>query len=129
MAYIETRLAGRNDVTPTFFAEEIGGRGHVGENLHIATQASRASDSSTSIDIALDVCIALEDGTLHQMHDGTSLINAWWTLDSDWHDLSSSRDTHYRQTDTAYGLAFRLRYMSNTTDPVDVIVETQYRNI
>ena len=71
----------------------------------------------------------LEDGSLMQMHDGTSLIDAWYTLDSDWHDLNSSRDTHYRQADYAYGMAFRLRYMSNTTDPVDVIVETQHRSV
>ena len=129
MAYIETRLAGRNDLTPTFFAEDVGGRGHVGENFHFASQASRASDSSTSIDIALDMCLVLEDGSLMQMHDGTSLVDAWYTRSSDWHDLSSSRDTHYNQADLTYAMAFRLRYMSNTTDPVDVIVETQYRSI
>lgn len=128
MAYIDTVLSGQGQVTPTFQAEDIGGRHGLGERLHFTAQASRTTPSTTSIDIALDCCMVKQDGTLFQMHNGSGFVDAWYVLDSDFLDVNSGRDTHLRARDYAYGTAYRLRYNSSSTVPIRVFVETLFRN-
>ena len=129
MAYIDVVLAAEDEVTPWFRAEHIGGQGHFGGTLHIAIQGARTTASSDQIDIALESCMVNEDGTLFQMHNGTELVDAWHRIDSDYIDLTPSRDTHLRLSHSqAYGAAFRLRYNSNSTSPVRVVVVTPFRS-
>ena len=80
MAYINVVLDAQGEVTPTFKAEDIGGRRPLGDTLYFSAQASRTTNTSTSIDIALWSCGVNEDGTLHQMHNGTQLVDAWYFL-------------------------------------------------
>ena len=128
MAYIDVVLDANDEVTPTFQAEDIGGRHSLGERLHFTAQASRTTSASTSIDIALDCCMVKQDGTLFQMHNGSGFVDAWYQLDDNYLDLASSRDTYIRVRDYAYGTAYRLRYNTNSTTPIRVLVETPYRD-
>ena len=116
-------------MTPTFKAEDIGGKGHIGEQFRLVAQGARTTSASTSVDIALDACLVNEDGTLHQMHNGTQLVDAWYTADSDFLDLSSSTDSYIRGRAFGYGVAFRLRYSTNSTTPIRILVETIYRDV
>ena len=127
MAYINVVLDAQGEVTPTFKAEDIGGRRPLGDTLYFSAQASRTTNTSTSIDIALWSCGVNEDGTLHQMHDGTELVDAWYLIDDNYLDLTSSRDTFIRWRTLSYGFAYRFRYQTNATVPMRVLVETPFR--
>ena len=129
MAFINVVLDAEDEVTPTFTSEDIGGKGHIGEQFRLLAQGSRTTATNNGIDIALDACLVNEDGTLHQMHNGTELVDAWYKVDGAFFSISSSRDTHVRSKIYGYGVAFRFRYNTNSTTPIRVLVETQYRDV
>ena len=113
-------------VTPTFMLEDVSEDPTLSRGV-VVLQASRNGDHSTVIDFALDVCTVNEDGTLHQMHDGTSLVDAWHQITDEALSLLATRDTHCRDRPIYAGNAYRLRYTGSGTDECRVIVATPFR--
>ena len=129
MAYINVVLDAEGEVTPGFTSEEIGGQGHFGTTLHLAIQGSRTTSGSNSVTVSLDICMVNEDGTLHQMHNGTELVDAWHPAISSFIVLNNTRHTHLRVLHSqVFGLMYRLRYSSNGTTPIRLVVATPFRS-
>ena len=118
MAYIDIILDGNNETTPTFGIWDA-----LPIQDRIAVQAVRPTDTTAVVNIALDKCVLLEDGTLLQMHIGNALIDAWHQIDSDYIAFAAADHTESADTEISrLGFAYRLRYSSVTTDPIRVVV-------
>ena len=129
MAYINEVLDAEDEVTTMFTSEEIGGQGHFGTTLHVAMQGSRTTSDSGNVIVSLDTCMINEDGTLHQMHNGTELVDAWFPTVSNFFVLNSTRNTYMRVLrNQVFGLMYRLRYSSNGTTPIRLVVATPFRS-
>ena len=76
MSNIDVVLDAEDEVTPTFMLEDVSEDPTLSRGV-VVLQASRNGNHSTAVDFALDVCMVNEDGTLHQMHNGTKLVDAW----------------------------------------------------
>ena len=127
MAYIDTVLSGQGQVTPPFYAEQIGGVGHLGETLHLVFQIAHTTDLNTAVSIAIDNCLIDEAGNLMQMHNGTEFVDAWRLQATI--NVNSSQRTNMRIFHSiGYGTAFQLRYAVNEVTPVRVVVATPYRS-
>ena len=118
MAYIDIILDGNNETTPTF-----GFWDALPIQARIAVQAVRTTNTAGVVNIALEECVLLEDGTLLQMHNGTAFVDAWHEADSDY--IAFAGTEHSEFTESEYfrmGLVYRLRYNSTVTNPIRVVV-------
>lgn len=125
MSYINVVLDAEDEVTPSFTSGDVSG--DPTRSAIVPIQVSRTGSTVADIDLALDACVLNEDGTLHQVHNGTKLVDAWHQIDGSILDLTSTRDTHWTSRTPRPGTAYRLRYNTNATTPVRVVVPTPFR--
>lgn len=134
MANIDVVLDAEDEVTPTFTLYDVmmaGGQN--GDAVRVVVQAARTTNTGNAVNIALDACVVLDDLTLMQRHNGTSLEDAWHETSGNFIQLSSDDDNNGRRDDIddgaklQPGLIYRVRYNSAQTDPVRVVIFTPNR--
>ena len=125
--FIDVILDAQHEVTPTFFLRDIHGPGH-GSNRLVA-HASRTTKVTTAVQCVLDGCLIYEDGELlqHRLTNG-KLADAWHQIQDKYIDLSTSERSEINQSYTGVeNVAYRIRYKTNVTIPINVVIPTAYR--
>lgn len=125
---IDVTLDAQNEVTPTFTWFDINGKLNTSFSHRLVVQGVRTTNTSGTINIALDGCMLDNDGQLLQRHNGTGMEDAWHELDSDSLAISSSEHSEIRIGYSLYpGFMYRMRYNSAATAPIRIMIFTPYR--
>ena len=133
---IDVLLDAEDEVTPEFTAWDCGFER--GREPVFAAQAARTDDSGTLVNLDLDACIVLADGSKLQRFNTTTdqLEDAWREVADALIVVAAGADDGIiddTQLDAArlrHGMAYRLRYdaAAGTTDEIRVVVHTPYRD-
>ena len=134
--YIDVILDALNETTPVFTLADIYGReagSQIGYNQgRIPAQVVRTTNTASNVNLVLEACLMLEDGTLLQQHNGTALEDAWDQTPPTGNYVALTSTEHGELVPNTnptnlFGMALRLRYASSGTDPVRIVIPTRYR--
>ena len=136
MNNIDITLDGQHEVTPEFSIFDIVGAREQVESEKIVAHAVRTTNTNTAVNIALEMRVRMDDGSVLQEHNGTGLVDSWVELSGSWIEMAATdhgdigkQHTNDNLQHAVPGAVYRLRYASSATVPIRIVVYTPFRRV